>query len=68
MSQIIDFINSAPIKAFVADFILSSGVALGGVVIGTWGEATASAGVVSFIVARTLILAIGKGVLKWATS
>ncbi len=66
MNQIIAFLNGPYVKALVNDFILSLGVALGGVVVGTWGDAQASAGVVSFLVVRTFVLAIGKALLKWA--
>jgi hypothetical protein len=67
MKELADFINSAPVKAFVADAILSAGVALGGVAVGTWGDAQASAGVVSFLVVRTFFIAAAKAVVKWAT-
>lgn len=68
MSQIIDAINGPFVKGIVNDFLVSLGVALGGVVLGTWGEAAASAGVLSFIVARTAVTAIGKALIKWSAT
>ncbi len=68
MNTITSILNSAAAKALVNDFIVSLGVATAGVVVGTWGQAQASAGVLSFIVAKTAIVAIGKAVLKWANS
>lgn len=68
MTNPIDLVNNPTVKALVNDFIVSLGVALGGVVLGTWGEATASAGVLSFIIAKTAIVAIGKALLKWANT
>lgn len=59
---------SKALKELANDFILSAGVALGGVVVGTWGEAQASAGVISFLLVRTLVLAVGKAVLRWANT
>lgn len=60
--------NSQALKGLVADFLISAGLALSGIALGTWDEAQAAASVITFVIAKSAILAGVRAALKWATS
>lgn len=49
--------NSQALKGLVADFLISAGLALSGIAVGTWSEAQAAASVVTFVIVKSALLA-----------